>query len=166
MTIRDKHLYHGAVLNQIAEHPQFTAINALKIAGEIVLNAFKVNDDIVVYLKYRRDPTATHGEYVFGFSPDNLSELERIHDAGNDLHLALVCVSANEVCCFPYDQMTDLVAARKQEVGFVEPQYSILVTLNEGESFRVSMNAPGVKNAYIKRPVIVPRTACPNALFR
>ena len=53
MTIRDKHLYHGAVLNQIAEHPRFTAINALKIVGEIFHNAVKVNDDIVVYLKYR-----------------------------------------------------------------------------------------------------------------
>lgn len=166
MTIRDKHLYHGAVLNQIAEHPRFTAINALKIVGEIFHNAVKVNDDIVVYLKYRRDPTATHGEYVFNFNAANLSELERIRRAANDLYLALVCVSDSEVCCFRYEDMADLLAARKQAVGNIEPQYSVLVTLNEGEGFRVNVNAPGVKNEYIGDPVIVPRNACPNALFR
>ena len=30
MKIGNEHLYLGAVLNQIAEHPQFTAINALR----------------------------------------------------------------------------------------------------------------------------------------
>ena len=30
MKIRDEHLYHGAVLNQIAEHPRFTAINTIE----------------------------------------------------------------------------------------------------------------------------------------
>ncbi len=30
MKIRDEHLYHEAVLNQIAEHPRFTAINTLE----------------------------------------------------------------------------------------------------------------------------------------
>ncbi len=30
MKIRDEHLYRGAVLNQIAEHPRFTAINTIE----------------------------------------------------------------------------------------------------------------------------------------
>ncbi len=33
MTIHDDHMYHGAALIQIAEHPQFTAINSLKLGG-------------------------------------------------------------------------------------------------------------------------------------
>jgi len=31
MKIRDEHFYHGAALNQIAEHEKFTAINTLKV---------------------------------------------------------------------------------------------------------------------------------------
>ena len=52
MKIQDEHFYHGAVLNQIAEHEQFTAINALTVYGKKVKGAYKVNNDIAVYLKY------------------------------------------------------------------------------------------------------------------
>lgn len=34
MKIHDDHLYHGAALTQIAEHPLFIAINALKVGGK------------------------------------------------------------------------------------------------------------------------------------
>ena len=57
MKIGNEHLYHGAVLNQIAEHPQFTAINALRVGGETSRSAFKINNDIAVYIHKIRDPT-------------------------------------------------------------------------------------------------------------
>jgi len=38
MNIDDNHMYHGAALIQIAEHPQFTAINSLKVT--LVQNRF------------------------------------------------------------------------------------------------------------------------------
>ena len=41
MKITNEHLHHGAVLNQIAEHRQFTAINALKVKGKVSRSAFK-----------------------------------------------------------------------------------------------------------------------------
>ena len=34
MKIRDDHMFHGAALIQIAEHPRFTAINSL-VVGKI-----------------------------------------------------------------------------------------------------------------------------------
>ena len=36
MKIAQYHLYHGAALIQIAEHPSFTAINILKDRGILV----------------------------------------------------------------------------------------------------------------------------------
>ena len=34
MKIDDDHMYHGAVLLQIAEHPRFTAINTIELSGQ------------------------------------------------------------------------------------------------------------------------------------
>ncbi len=56
MEIREEHLYHGAALNQIAQHKQFTAINALKLKTRTSRSSFRVNDDIAVYLKYCNKP--------------------------------------------------------------------------------------------------------------
>ena len=56
MKINDDHMYHGAALTQIAEHPQFTAINAFKHANRPSRSAFRINDDIGVYLKYASKP--------------------------------------------------------------------------------------------------------------
>ncbi|MCY4383535.1 MAG: hypothetical protein OXE44_10345 [Nitrospinae bacterium] len=166
MKITKEHFYHGAVLNQIAEHKQFTAINALKVNGKTSRSAFKVNDDIAVYLKYASEPTEAYEEYIFTFAKHHLAELRKINDAENSLHLALVCVQDNEVCCFPYSKLVQLITKRKQEFGKPEQQYTLLVTLKKGEAFRVNMNEPGKKKAYLGKPLTVRRNACPNALFR
>ena len=166
MKIRDEHLYHGAVLNQIADHERFTAINALSVFGNTVKSAFKVNNDIAVYLKYASAPHGRYDEYVFTFNRSNLAELSNISTAGNDLHLALVCVHDREVCCIAYDKLLALITTRQQLYGGKEDQYVVLVTLPENKSFRVSMNAPGVKQGYVDDPLIIPRNACPDALFR
>jgi hypothetical protein len=67
MKIRDDHMYHGAALIQIAEHPQFTAINSMKVKAVKYENAYKINDDISVYLKYSTKPNKAFREYVFNF---------------------------------------------------------------------------------------------------
>lgn len=54
MQIRDEHLYHGAALNQIAEHKKFTAINVLKVKGKASRSAFRINAQTDVYLKYAK----------------------------------------------------------------------------------------------------------------
>ncbi len=166
MKIRDEHLYHGAVLNQIAEHKQFTAINALKVKGKTSHSAFKVNDDIVVYLKYASKPSGKYKEYVFTFMDQHLVELKAIKSAGDNLHLALVCVKDREVCCFPYSKLDGLISKRKALAGFAEEQYTLLVTLEANEAFRVNMNAPGKKKTYLGNSLTVRRNACPNSLFR
>ena len=51
MRIHDDHMYHGAALIQVAEHKSFTAINALKTSSGLHRNAYKINDEIGLYLK-------------------------------------------------------------------------------------------------------------------
>jgi hypothetical protein len=60
--IEDQHVYHGAALTQIAEDDEFTAINPLDLLGKRLNSAFRINDNIGIYLKYnsvRRNPTAS-----------------------------------------------------------------------------------------------------------
>src|ERR1700730_11063603 len=110
MKIDDDHLYHGAALIQIAEHPQFTAINSFKGKLADYENAYRINSDIAVYLKYASKPTKSHQEYVFTFNKANLAELEALAKVNGKTFLALVCVDAREVCCLPYDQLLRLIA--------------------------------------------------------
>jgi len=166
MNIRDEHLYHGAVLNQIAEHRQFTAINALKVKGKTSRSAFKVNDGIAVYLKYAGKPGGSYKEYAFTFTKTHLKELDDINKAGDNLHLALVCVKDREICCISYDKFMDLLNRRRSDAGRQESQYVILVTLKPGHAFRANINAAGKRKTYLGKPLLIPRNACPNALFR
>ena len=64
MKINKEHLYHGAALNQIAEHEQFTAINTLEINEIRSRSAFKINQKISIYLKYCTKQN-NNKEYVF-----------------------------------------------------------------------------------------------------
>lgn len=52
MKIRTEHLNLGAALIQIAEDDNFTAINPLRLQGEKINNAFLINADTCVFLKY------------------------------------------------------------------------------------------------------------------
>lgn len=166
MRVSDKHLYHGAVLYQIAEHPQFTAINALKIKGRPSLNAFQINDDIAVYAKIGREPTGPWSEYRFTFTQDQLAEITSIAEDGIELHLALICVKDRGICCLPYDGLQRLVDARKKLLGKREEQYVVLVMFRRGKSFRVNMNRGATKGAYVGDHILVAQNACPESLFR
>ena len=59
MKIDDDHMYHGAVLLQIAEHPRFTAINTIELSGQKSRSAYRINDRIGIFLKYASKPSKT-----------------------------------------------------------------------------------------------------------
>ena len=166
MKIHDDHLYHGAALIQIAEDPQFTAINTFKFGTETSRSAYQINDDIGVYLKYASRPTTAHREYAFTFHEQNLAELSEIaHKVGN-VFVAMVCVKAREICCLPYEDLTRLVDARKSAKGTPENQYVILVTVPSNKGFRVYVNKPRVKNKMLGESLIISRTNFPKAIFK
>jgi len=167
MKVDDDHLYHGAALIQIAEHPQFTAINSFKGKLANYENAYRINTDIAVYLKYASKPTKSFEEYVFTFAKAHLDELEAIARAVPKTFLALVCVEAREVCCLSYNQLLSLIARRRNAFGGAESQYVILVTAQKGRSLHVYVNAPHTKKTKLgKKDIVVSRSAFPGDLFQ
>ena len=165
MKINDDHMYHGAALTQIAEHPQFTAINAFKIAGVTSRSAFKINDDIGIYLKYATKPKPPFREYVFTFNSDHLAELAALRRLRSSVFLALVCVKARQICCLPHTDFEALVEARKKAKGSPEEQYALLATVPVGKSFRVYVNAPGKRKVMLGKEIIISRNAFPKDIF-
>lgn len=166
MNIHDDHLYHGAALIQIAEHPLFTAINSLRSGKKVYSVAYKINDEIALYLKYAAKPTQSHLEYVFQFKKSNLHDLDEIATANPKTFIALVCVQDREICCISYQQLIELVKRRKKMSGKDEGQYTVLTTARKGERLRLYMNDPGRKNRTLGSPIIVPRSNFPGVIFR
>lgn len=165
MRIDDDHMYHGAAITQIAEHPQFTAINAFKTGPEVSRSGFRVNDDIGVFLKYATNPKPPYSEYLFTFKAEHLDELEKMAGSVSRVFVALVCVMDRQICCLSRDHLRDLVERRVAAKGAQEDQYTILVTLPKGKSFRVNVNAPGVKKKTLGKATIISRNDFPGALF-
>ncbi len=165
MKIHDDHMFHGAALIQVAEHKRFTAINSLKIGAKLHRNAYKINDEIGLYLKYASKKTKAHDEYMFTFTREHLKDLEKIHKANSSTFVAMVCVGEREICCLSYDELAKLINSRKVEKGSKEDQYTILVTVPSGKSMRAYVNSPGVKNTMLGKPMIVKRNEFPRKIF-
>ncbi|HEX9728624.1 MAG TPA: hypothetical protein VGA37_08975 [Gemmatimonadales bacterium] len=165
MKIDDDHLYHGSALIQIAEDPHFTAINSLQLPAGVCRSAYRINDNIGVYLKYASKPTPSHREYVFTFHAEHIKELEHIAKATTTAFLALVCVKAREVCCLPYAEFLSLVDMRRTAKGASEDQYVVLVTVPAKSKFRVYVNSPGRKNTMVGKPLLIARSAFPTRIF-
>jgi hypothetical protein len=167
MKINQDHMYHGAALTQIAEHPRFTAINAFKWQGSLSRSSFKVNDEIGVYIKYATRPTDTKwAEYVFTFRDENLSELKGLAKNAARVYLALVCVKDKEICSLPYTSLMELIRLRREAKGVDESQYSVLLTLPKRSRFRVYVNDPGTRGARLGKEQRIPRNDFPGAIFQ
>jgi hypothetical protein len=158
-------MYHGSALIQVAEHPQFTAINSLKLGGVAVPVAYKINDEIALYLKYASVPTSTFKEYVFTFNKEHLDEIKRIKTTNQKMFVALVCVKVREICCLSYEQLLSMITSRQNKKGAPEDQYAILVTAPKGKGLRVYVNNPGTKKKILGDPLIVARNTFPEILF-
>ncbi len=165
MNIDDNHLYHGAALIQIAEHPQFTAINSLKVKTKAIENAYKVNDHIAVWFKYAVKPNKNYKEYPFTFRKDQIDQLKVISEVNDRLFLGLVCVKDREICCLSYSRFASLINRRVKAFGGDEDQYAILVTAPTNKSLRVYVNAPGRKKTILGKAEVVKRSAFPGELF-
>jgi hypothetical protein len=163
--LHDDHLYHGAALIQIAEHEKFTAINELKIGRDKYTNAYRINDDVAVYLKYATAPNKSHSEYVFTFHTEHINSIEEISTHCRNTYLALVCVKDREVCCLSYEELSTLIVARKKAKNGDENQYTILITAPTGKSLRAYVNSPGVKGQMIDEPLLIPRNRFPSIVF-
>jgi hypothetical protein len=164
MHIHDDHMYHGAALTQIAEHPAFTAINAFKSNGEKSRCAFRINDGIGVYVKYASAPKGAYNEYPFTFQQQHLEELAILSEKCGSVFAVLVCIKDKEICVLSLDELNRLIALRKGALGEPEEQYQVLVTAQANKQFRVYINRPGVKGKMLGT-IKVRRKAFPDELF-
>ena len=166
MKIDDDHLYHGSALLQIAEHPQFTAINRLVTKEGSARSTFRVNDNVGIYLKYASKPIGPFKEYVFTFTATHLAELEEISKkVSSRTFIPLVCVKDRQICCLKLSQLHSLIQARRLAKGFEEASYTILVNLPKGKQFRVYVNSPGKRKTMLGKPLTSARNAFPEVLF-
>ncbi len=165
MKIHDDHLYHGSALIQIAENPNFTAINALKLGKKVVRVAYRINDDISVYFKYASKPFGAHKEYVFTFTKDHLEELAKIATVTPATFVALICVKDREICTLPYADLQMLLKRREKNHGAPEDSLTVLVTVEAGKSLRVYVNASGKRNTMLGKALVVSRSAFPGDIF-
>jgi hypothetical protein len=136
MHIHDDHMYHGAALTQIAEHPAFTAINAFKNNGEKSRCAFRINDGIGIYVKYASAPKGAYSEYPFTFRRQHLEELALLNEKCGKVFAVLVCIRDKEICVLSLYELNRLIAARKRALGETEEQYQVLVTAHTNKQFR------------------------------
>jgi hypothetical protein len=165
MKIDDDHQYLGAALAQIAEDPQFTAINALTVNGMTVRGAYKINHQIAAYMKYASKPTKAHGEYQFTFNQRHIADLQKIAATNEKTYLVLVCVKVREICCISYDEFSRLITLRANANGATEPQYTLLVTAKDHAKMRAYVNAPGKRNSILGSALMVSRSAFPSVIF-
>ncbi len=174
MVLIDKdHLYYGAAVIQIAEHPSFTAINDFKRRRKTIRCAYWVNQDIGIYLKYRTnaDREVSWGskdanEYDFVFTKDSLTHLAAMSQKARRAFVGFVCVQDKQICCLSVDELNTLIAARRSSKGAAEAQYTIVVALPEGSKFRVYVTPPNRRNKVLGRPILVARKDFPDKLFR
>ncbi len=165
MKIHDDHMYHGAALIQIAEDGNFTAINSQRVRGQIVRAAYKVNDHISVYFKHAVKPTPKFKEFVFTFTSENIKTIRALAGANDRAFIAMVCVTAREVCLISTDQLNNLLIARQKAYGGVENQYTVLVTAPANKGMRVYMNEPGRRKMILGKELIARRSSFPSDLF-
>lgn len=164
MKINDDHLYHGAALTQIAEHPQFTAINAFRNGKRNSRSSFLINQNIVVFLKYAKNRTPRFKEYVFTFNKQQLKEINEINNRSKNAFIALVCVKDREICVISRAELLELIEERGKEKGSPEDTYTVLVVVPSGKSLRIYMNAPGERKKKLTEKIIS-RKSFPDRIF-
>jgi hypothetical protein len=164
MKINDDHMYHGAALTQIAEHPTFKAINAFWQNGEKSSCAFRINDTTGIYIKYAGVPHGSAKEYVFTFTKPNLEDLATLRQHCTKVFVVLVCIEAKEICVISYGQLQQLINVRQQVRGQEEEQYQVLVIAPLKKQFRVYVNRPARRGIMLGEQ-LVRRNAFPDLLF-
>ena len=173
MRIDKDHLYYGAAVIQIAEHPSFTAINDFQRNNATVRCAYWVNQNIGIYLKYRTTANRTAdwdgrdaNEYIFVFNAENLDHIRNMKRRGRSTFVGLICVQDKQICCLSSDELDALIARRRKRKGEAESQYTVVVALPIRSKFRTYVTPPDRRNRVLGDPILVSQKDFPDRLFR
>jgi hypothetical protein len=164
MKIRLEHQNIGAAVMQIAEHSQFTAINALELKGRNVSNSFLINSQVAVVCKYASEPNG-NGEYAFTFTKEQLDNLELLFPKHDQLYFGLVCVRDTEICCLSKEEFLKLQVFRRNSSKVKESALVVLVSIEAGKSFRAYVNAAGKRGQYAGKQLTITRKSFPDSIF-
>ena len=129
-------------------------------------NAFRVNADIGVFLKYSSTPKGRGKEYQFTFTAEHLAQLDVLASKVASVFVALVCVKDRQICCLSLGHLHELVTRRRNRMTRNERQYVLLVTIPQGRSFRAYVSAPRQKMKTLGELLIVARNEFPASLFQ
>ena len=125
-TILERQMHHGPALIQIAEHDEFTNINRIDLPNTEYRSAFSVNGEIGIFLKYSTTPRNTNPvehwvEYWFGFSKENLDDMNTLMEDQGDAYAVLVInddvLDNKEICCISYHQLFSFKRARDAKIA-------------------------------------------------
>jgi hypothetical protein len=164
MKIRTQHMTLGAALMQIAEHERFTAINPLRIRGDKVTNAFLINDNTCIFLKYGSEPKNT-GEYQFTFTSEQMGFIEDAEEHYRHVFVCLVLVEEQEICGLQAAELHRMITARQDSTDMDEESFQVLITATDGGRLRAYTNAAGRRGVPALDPLVIPRSRFPAFLF-
>lgn len=172
MRIDKDHLYYGAAVIQIAEHPSFTAINDFQRNKARIRCAYWINQDIGAYLKYRTkaDRKAQWtgkdaNEYLFVFGEENLDHIRYMQRRAQSSYVCFVCVEDRQICCVSTRELLSLISRRRDAMRHDENQYTVVVALPERSNFRVYVTPPGRRNQVLGDPLLAAQKDFPQRLF-
>lgn len=144
MKIKDMHIYHGAALTQIIEHPSFKAINRVgKKYGH-----YSINDRTRLFMKYR---TGEEGPWNFHFEPEELRAIKRDISTQHIVFLCLICGTIT-ICSLDQNQIVALINLSASE------SQSITVEVHDGGSM-------WTKGSNGKLTRSIPHTSFPSKIF-
>jgi len=112
MRIQKKHLYHGCVLAQIAEHRGFTSLHVEKTVDKAsdTYGHYRINRATHLFIKYRsKDEHAYAWDFRF-----QAQEVKRIRDCAGKAprcFVALVC-APHEICLLDMQELRQLLSFR------------------------------------------------------
>lgn len=144
MRIQEKHIYHGAALTQIVEHPSFKALNK----ADDRYGHYLVNRNRRLLVKYR---TSSESPWQFSFPKSEVALMASDLEGGAKLFLCLVC-GAETVAVLDEEQVRTVL-----DLGSAGQQW-VVIELPLGSSLRARGSAGDL-------PRTIPHKAFPGKIF-
>lgn len=149
MPIYDYEYYHGAVLTKILRNELPTTLRLIETNPVEAWSAYRVNDNLIVYMKYSASPKTYKKNqnrygWMFNFHPKDLQLLRELMK-NDQLYLALISTSKDlsftpmEICLLNTDEIKsciDIYSDNAQWFSvFCEPRKQLLVrgTISKSE---------------------------------
>lgn len=142
MSIKEFHLFHGAVLAKLIRSGKPISLSLIETKPEDSWAAYTINDEVDIFMKHSTSPhelKRNDGGYswVFVFNSDQLAQLKEIQKK-RPVYIALICghksVKAGrmEICYLNPEEVCEVLDFESTE------QQSITVRYNTGaKKFRV-----------------------------